>query len=182
MRRLIVAAALALATAAPAVAIPGQSLSDFDRWSHGNATLHGIAGESALDGSISYASTFQAGNTTAQFRAISDIGETRIATESIVYAAPDDYRLDQHRETAGRLLSAVYGREVADDFRDAPVALTGSGDLPTVAYRGKSFGYELTGARATVRALADFDVDLICIRANDCPVGDQAVQSSTRKT
>ena len=47
------------------------------------------------------------------------------------------------------MLSAVYGSAIADDFRGAPVTTTGYGDVPTVAYRGKLFGYELTGERVT---------------------------------
>lgn len=152
--------------------MPGQSLDAFQKWARGNTVLHGINGESALDGSYSFSTSFQAGRETGQFRAISDTADTRIVKESIVYSGPDDYRLDQHRETAGRLLSAVYGREIADDFRNAPVTTTGFGDLPTVAYRGKMFGYELNGNDVVVRALSDFDIDLVCIEANNCPIGD----------
>ena len=172
MRRLIAAAVLALAAVAPAAATPGQSLDDFDRWSRGVTNLHGLTADAGLDGAISYTTSFKAGITTAEFRAISDPAQTRVVRESILYAGPDDYRLDQHRETAARLLSAVYGSKVADDFRGAPVAATGSGDVPTIAYRGKLFGYELSGERVTTRALADFDGDLVCIAANTCPVGD----------
>jgi len=172
MRRLIAAAFLALATIAPASATPGQTLDDFDRWARGNVNLHGVSGDAGLDGAIAYTTSFKAGMTTAQFRATSDPAQTRIARESIVYAGPDDYRLDQHRETAGRLLSAVYGSVIADDFRNAPVTATSPGDLPTVAYRGKLLGYEVTGERITTRVLADFDIDLVCIEAGDCPVGD----------
>lgn len=172
MRRLVGTALLVLAFASPVSAMPGQSLDAFQKWAHGNTVLHSVGGESALDGSVSFATSFQAGRETAQFRALSDTAEARIVKESMIYSGPDDYRLDQHRETAGRLLSAVYGREIADDFRDAPVTTTGYGDLPTVAYRGKLFGYELSGNELVVRALADFDIDLICIEANNCPVGD----------
>lgn len=175
MRRIVAPIALvamALAPFSAAQATPGQSLDDFDRWARGNVNLHGISGDAGLDGAIVYATSFKAGMTTAQFRATSDVAQTRIVRESIVYAGPDDYRLDQHRETAGRLLSAVYDSTIADDFRGAPVTATGSGELPTVAYRGKLFGYEATGERITVRTLADFDLDLVCIRADDCAVGD----------
>jgi len=172
MRRLIAAALFALATVAPASATPGQSLDDFDRWARGNVDLHGISGDAGLDGAIVYTTSFKAGITTAQFRATSDIAQTRIVRETIAYAGPDDYRLDQHRETAGRLLSAVYGSTIADDFRGAPVTATGPGDLPTVAYRGKLFGYEVTGESIATRALADFDIDLVCIEAGNCPIGD----------
>jgi hypothetical protein len=172
VRRLIAAALLALVAIAPASAMPGQSLDDFDRWSRGVTDLHGLTAQSGLDGAISYTASFKAGITTAEFRAVSDPAQTHVVRESIVYAGPDDFRLDQHREIAARLLSAVYGSTIADDFRSAPVAATGYGDLPTVAYRGKLFGYEAAGERVTVRALADFDVDLICIAANTCPVGD----------
>ena len=79
--------------------------------------------------------------------------------------------MDQHRETAARLLSAVYGSKIADDFRNASIAAPGFGDTPTVAYRGKLYGFEATGLRITVRALSDFDLDLVCIEANDCPIG-----------
>lgn len=152
--------------------MPGQSLDAFDKWAHGNTVLHGIGGDSALDGSISYSTSFQAGRETARFTATSDTGETRIVRERIVFSGPDDYRLDQHLATAGRLLSAVYGRDIADDFRGAPVTAAGYGDLPTVAYRGKMFGYELNGNTIVVRGLADFDIDLVCIEANTCPIGD----------
>ena len=172
MRRLIAAALFALATIAPASATPGQSLDDFDRWARGNVDLHGISGDAGLDGAILYTASFKAGITTAQFRATSDTAQTRVVRESIVYAGPDDYRLDQHRETAARLLSAIYGSAIADDFRSAPVTTTGAGDVPTVAYRGKLFGYEVTGERITTRLLADFDLDLVCIAADDCPIGD----------
>ncbi len=172
MKKFLTVIGLALACIASASAMPGQSLDAFQKWARGNTVLHSVGGESALDGSVSFATSFQAGRETAQFKAISDIAETRIVKESMVYSGPDDYRLDQHRETAGRLLSAVYGREVADDFRDAPITTTGYGDLPTVAYRGKLFGYELSGNNVVVRVLADFDIDLVCIEANNCPIGD----------
>jgi hypothetical protein len=172
MRRLIAAALFALAAVAPASATPGQSLDDFDRWARGNVNLHGISGEAGLDGAILYTTSFKAGMTTARFRATSDTGQTHVVRESIVYAGPDDFRLDQHRETAARLLSAVYGSAIADDFRSAPVTTTGYGDEPTVAYRGKLFGYEITGERVTTRLPADFDLDLVCIEADNCPVGD----------
>jgi hypothetical protein len=171
-RFLALCALLALASGAPASALPGQSLADFDSWSHGITNLHGISGQSGLDGVIAYTASFSGGVSTAEFRALSDKDETKIASESILYAAPDDYRLDQHRETAARLLSAVYGEKIADDFRSAAVAAPGFGDTPTVAYRGKLYGFEATGLRITVRTLADFDLDLVCIEANDCPVGD----------
>jgi len=162
MYRPIALAALAFCTIAPlgARALPGQSLADFDSWVHKNATLHGISGEAQLDGTIDYTVTIAAGPSTATYVASSDKDETAIVRESILLAAPDDYRLDQHREVGARLLSAVYGGKVADDFRDAKVAKSNGEDPPTVAMRGALYGYEISGARLTVRALADFDIDL----------------------
>lgn len=151
---------MAALIALPAGATPGQSLAEFDAWAHRNPTLYGISGDSQLDGTIQYAVTFVAGPSTATYTAFSDKGETTIVRESIVLAAPDDYRLDRHLVVAARLLSAVYGRSIADDFRSAAAVESSDGDPPTVAYRGKLFGYEITGARIGVRTLAQFDVDL----------------------
>ena len=59
--------------------------------------------------------------------------------------AGDSYDILKHLDTAGSMLSTVYGANVAGDFKSA--TKVGSWTLyqqtqPTALYRGKLYGYE----------------------------------------
>ena len=143
--RQICAASLLALVPAIAVASPGQTLAQFTSWAKANPALQGLQKKmSEMSGEPYYSATFKAGSVTGNF--LANIGESKVVDESVAVAnASDSYDILKHFDTAAALLAAVYGANVAGDFKGA--TKVGSWTLykqtqQTALYRGKLFGYE----------------------------------------
>ena len=92
-----------------------------------------------------YSATFQAGTVAGTFLANVG-GDSKIVDESVAVAnAGESYNILKHLDTASAILAAVYGANVAGDFKGA--TKVGAWTLyqqtqPTALYRGKLYGYE----------------------------------------
>jgi hypothetical protein len=145
----VAALIVALFSTLPALAIPGQSIAQFQSWAKANPALHGLSKQLMnQDTALPYfTATFQAGSTPGTFLANAD-GNGKITDESVGVDTPDEaYDILKHFDTAAALVDAVYGSDVANDFKTAtPVgkwALKGRTHATGLS-RGKIYGYETT--------------------------------------
>lgn len=144
----VAAAILAAALVqAPALAIPGTSVAQFQAWAKANPALHKLSKQLTNQdtGQPYFTATFQAGSTAGQFQA--DVGDDgKISSESVgVDTSDESYDILKHLDLASNMIGAVYGTAAADDFKNA--ALVGRWKLQgfthaTAFYRGKLYGYE----------------------------------------
>jgi hypothetical protein len=159
--RQICAAALLALVPAMAAASPGQTVAQFTGWAKANSALHDLQKKTGeMSGQPYYTATFQVGSVTGNFMANIG-GDLKVLDESVAVAnSSQSYDILKHLDTASALLSAVYGANVAGDFKGA--AKVGSWTLhgqsqQTALYRGKLFGYEPAFAFVKVIALSMVD-------------------------
>ena len=144
--RLVCAASLLALVPAIALASPGQTVAQFTSWAKANPALHGLQKKTNEMSALPYYSaTFQGGSISGSF--LANVGEgSKITDESVALAnSSDSYDILKHLDVAASMLSAVYGADVASDFKNA--TKVGSWTLyqqthPTALYRGKLYGYE----------------------------------------
>jgi len=94
-----------------------------------------------------FTATFHAGATPGKFLANAG-DDDKVTDESVAVDTPSEtYDILAHMDTAAALVDAVYGSNVADDFKTATQvgrwALFGQSQA-TALYRGKLYGYEAT--------------------------------------
>jgi hypothetical protein len=158
--RQICAASLLALVPAIAAASPGQTAAQFTTWAKANSALHDLQKKmSEMSGEPYYSATFKAGSVSGNF--LANIGESKVVDESVAVAnGGDSYNINKHLDTAAALLSAVYGADVAGDFKSA--TKVGAWTLyqqtqQTALYRGKLFGYEPAYAFVKVIPLSMVD-------------------------
>jgi hypothetical protein len=144
-RQICATVLLALVPAA-AIALPGQTETQFESWAKAGPSLHNMQKKiSEMSALPYYSATFKAGPISGTF--LANVGEgSKIVDESVALAnASESYDILKHFDTAWDLLAAVYGTAIAGDFRTAKKV--GSWTLyqekqPTALYRGTLYGYE----------------------------------------
>jgi hypothetical protein len=174
----VAAATLAAALVqAPALAIPGTPVSQFQVWAKANPALHKLSKQLTNQdtGQPYFTATFQTGSTAGQFQAdVADDG--KISNESVaVDSSNESYDILKHLDFASSMIGAVYGTATADDFKSA--AQVGRWNLQgfthaTVLYRGKLYGYE--ASLFSVQLLPPTKIDAEAKRLAACVKSDCA--------
>jgi len=144
----VAALTIALFSTQGALAIPGQTIAQFQNWARANPALHGLSKQQVNQdtGQPYFTATFQAGSTPGTFLANDNDG--KVTDESVGVDTPDEaYDILKHMDTAAALVDAVYGSDVAHDFKTA--TQVGQWTLKgrthaTGLSRGKIYGYETT--------------------------------------
>lgn len=144
------AAALVLALSSPAIApaMPGQSVGDFRTWAKANSALRGLAQKmNEMTADPYFSATFRTHDGIAAMFTANVGGNNKIFTEDVyVDTNSETYDIQHHLDTAFALVLAVYGDDVASDYRHA--APVGHWKLygvttTTALFRGKRFGYQV---------------------------------------
>jgi hypothetical protein len=145
----IAALTLTLCSPQAAAASPGQTVAQFQSWAKANPALHALSKQQVNQdtGQPFYTATFQAGLTPGTF--LANIGsDGKVTDESVeVDTTVEAYDILKHLDTAAAMVEAVYGPDVAKDFKTATRvgqwALKGRTHA-TALSRGTIYGYETT--------------------------------------
>lgn len=156
---------------APASALPGQTIAQFQAWAKANPALHGLSKQqmNQMTAQPYFTATFQAGSTPGNF--LANFGDdNKVTDESVaVNTSSDTYDILKHLDTAAALVGAVYGSNVGNDFKTATQVgrwtLYGQSQA-TVLYRGKLYGYE--AAYHFVQLISPSRIDAEAKRLADC--------------
>jgi len=145
---IVSAAALAIVLVQrPALSLPGQTIAQFQAWAKVNPALHGLSKQqmNQMTAQPYFTATFHAGSTPGNF--LANVGDdNKVSDESVaVDTSSETYDILKHLDTAMALVGAVYGANVANDFKTATQVgrwtLYGQSQA-TVLDRGQLYGYE----------------------------------------
>jgi hypothetical protein len=167
-------AALALAgvcgLAAPASALPGQSILAFKAWAAHRKLLAGLVPQrDELSGKTAFALSASDHGISWRFFATSDGTTIRreLLSVSGLGKAPGTEPIRQDGQGYGfTFLSSLYGKDVAADYRAARLVAAvkdPTNGRVTHYYRGRRYGYAETGPLA-LETFATFDADLALAR------------------
>ena len=166
----VIAFAACCATATPAGAVPGQTISSFRTWSGQQKLLRGLTStHDEMSGLPAFALTMSDHGIAWTFRALTDGKAVRSESLSVGSGGTDTGNAIRHDGSGYGFTfwSRVYGPAIAHDFRTsrAVFASTDAVNHEKIAYfRGSRFGYVAANGELRVETLVAFAQEVATAR------------------